>query len=76
MATEARRWTRFIFSAAAALVAGACSALPPPAARAPSPASYAQLMVECPMEHLLAARFTPPEGGRATLVVPVHFITE
>jgi hypothetical protein len=30
-------------------------------------------MVVCPMERLLAARFAPPAGGGATLVVPVTF---
>jgi hypothetical protein len=40
-----------------------------------TPASYLEAMVTCPMERLLAAKFAPPEGGRATVVVPVTFVT-
>jgi hypothetical protein len=38
-----------------------------------TPAHYAAAMVGCPMQRLLEARFAPPEGGRATLVVPLTF---
>ncbi len=41
-----------------------------------APASYAQLMVECPMEGLFAAKFSPPEGGSATIIVPVTFVSQ
>ncbi len=40
-----------------------------------TPASYPEVMVMCPMERLLAARFAPPQGGGATVMVPVTFIT-
>lgn len=38
-----------------------------------TPASYVASMVTCPMAHLLTARFEPPQGGGATIVVPVTF---
>jgi hypothetical protein len=41
-----------------------------------TPASYAEGMVVCPMQRLLAARFAPPEGGGATVVVPVTFVSQ
>jgi tetratricopeptide (TPR) repeat protein len=41
-----------------------------------TPASYAEVMVTCPMQRLLEARFTPPEGGGATVVVPVTFVSQ
>ena len=44
--------------------------------RALTPASYAELMVTCPMQRLLEARFAPPDGGGATIVVPVTFVSQ
>jgi hypothetical protein len=41
-----------------------------------APASYHALMVECPMDRLLAAHFSPPEGGGATIVVPLTFASQ
>ena len=41
-----------------------------------TPASYAEVMVTCPMQRLLEARFVPPAGGGATIVVPVTFISQ
>jgi hypothetical protein len=41
-----------------------------------TPASYAEVMVTCPMQRLLEARFAPPEGGGATVVVPVTFVSQ
>ena len=40
-----------------------------------APASFAESMIQCPMERLLAVRFAPPEGGRATIIVPVTFVS-
>ena len=40
-----------------------------------APASFAEIMIQCPMERLLAARFAPPEGGGATIVVPLTFVS-
>ncbi len=44
--------------------------------RSLTPARYAEVMVTCPMQRLLEARFAPSEGGGATIVVPLTFISQ
>jgi hypothetical protein len=40
------------------------------------PASFAEELVTCPMQRLLEAKFRPPDGGGATIVVPVTFVVK
>jgi hypothetical protein len=40
------------------------------------PASYPERMILCLMDRVFRARFAPPQGGGATIIIPVTFTTQ